>query len=175
MVVNFICTTSFINNSMYNVSIYLSDGTMKFQGMNHFMNHIVIVLFMKTVDNVKTIRPTLFTAWLFLKMVSPHICTLDSNVWIIGKSRVVLIPVKSVQASSRNCPLFDLSQITMPQVQVVASLQWFLQSNYLHCQPSQTTQHMQLVEEHSTCMKVAFISITKVLLSMPVVIQEGQC
>ena len=39
MVVNFIGTTAFINNSVYNISIYLSDGTMNFQGINHFMNH----------------------------------------------------------------------------------------------------------------------------------------
>ena len=39
MVVSFIGMTTFINNSVHNVSIYLSLGIMNFQGINCFMNH----------------------------------------------------------------------------------------------------------------------------------------
>lgn len=82
MVVNFIGMTTFINNSVYNVSIYLSVGTMNFQGINHFMNHKGGIISSKGGQ-------VLFEGWTNFTSIKttfdlPIIFTLESKVQICG-------------------------------------------------------------------------------------------
>ena len=82
MVVNFIGMTTFINNSVYNVSIYLNVGTMNFQGINHFLNHKGGIISSKGGQ-------VLFEGWTNFASIKttfdlPIIFTLESKVQICG-------------------------------------------------------------------------------------------